>query len=53
MHLALVRFSGSKPLDERDTRAYDYMIHPIFAPFFVFSHRKRERFNLLVRNFWV
>ncbi|MEN5264802.1 hypothetical protein [Stenotrophomonas sp. TWI587] len=46
MHLALVRFSGSKPLDERDTRAYDYMIHPIFAPFFVFSHRKKRKIQL-------
>lgn len=46
MHLALVRFSGSKPLDERDTRAYDYMIHPVFAPFFVFSHRKKRKIQL-------
>jgi hypothetical protein len=46
MHLALVRFEGSKPLDERDTKAYDYMIHPIFAPFFVFSHRKKRKFKL-------
>lgn len=46
MHLALVRFAGSKALDERDTRAYDYMIHPIFAPFFVFSHRKKRKIKL-------
>jgi hypothetical protein len=46
MHLALVRFSGSKLLDERDTRAYDYMIHPVFAPFFVFSHRKKRKIQL-------
>lgn len=46
MHLALVRFPGSKPLDERDTRAYDYMVHPVFAPFFVFSHRKKRKIQL-------
>ncbi|KHK48577.1 hypothetical protein PI87_27790 [Ralstonia sp. A12] len=46
MHLALVRYAGSKPLDERDTRAYDYMVHPIFAPFFVFSHRKKRKIQL-------
>ena len=46
MHLALVRYDGSKALDERDTKAYDYMIHPIFAPFFVFSHRKKRKIFL-------
>lgn len=46
MHLALVRYAGSKLLDERDTKAYDYMIHPIFAPFFVFSHRKKRKILL-------
>jgi hypothetical protein len=46
MHLALVRFSGSKLLDERDTRAYDYMVHPVFAPFFVFSHRKKRKIQI-------
>ena len=46
MHLALVRFPGSKLMDERDTRAYDYMIHPVFAPFFAFSHRKKRKLQL-------
>jgi hypothetical protein len=46
MHMALVRYDGSKALDERDTKAYDYMIHPIFAPFFVFSHRKKRKILL-------
>lgn len=50
MHLALVRYAGSKPLDERDTKAYDYMIHPIFAPFFVFSHRKKRKILLSTAN---
>lgn len=50
MHLALVRYAGSKLLDERDTKAYDYMIHPIFAPFFVFSHRKKRKILLSSAN---
>jgi hypothetical protein len=50
MHLALVRYAGSKLLDERDTKAYDYMIHPIFAPFFVISHRKKRKILLSTAN---
>lgn len=46
MHLALVRFAGNKPSDEMDTKSYDYMIHPIFAPFFIFSHRKKRQLML-------
>jgi hypothetical protein len=37
MHLALIRTSGNKLSDEADTRDYDYMVHPIFSAFFVFS----------------
>lgn len=46
MHLALVRRPGSKLTDESDTRAFDYMMHPIFAPFFVFSHRRKRKMKL-------
>jgi hypothetical protein len=46
MHLALVRFPGNKPMDDADTREYDYMIHPIFAPLFVFSHRRKRQLML-------
>jgi hypothetical protein len=46
MHLALIRFSGNKATEDTDTRAYDYMIHPIFAPFFVFSHRKKRQLTI-------
>ena len=42
-HLALVRTIGNKLGDEADTREYDYMVHPIFAAFFVFSHRKKRK----------
>lgn len=46
MHLALLRFPGSKLGDEGDTKDYDYMVHPIFSPFFDFSHRKKRKFLL-------
>jgi hypothetical protein len=45
-HLALVRTLGNKLADEGDTREYDYMVHPIFAAFFVFSHRKKRKMLL-------
>ncbi|MEK6743059.1 MAG: hypothetical protein AABZ15_05600 [Nitrospirota bacterium] len=43
MHLALIRFPGNKLTDEADIRDYDYMMHPIFTPFFVFSYRKKRK----------
>ncbi len=46
MHLALLRFTGSKAVDEADTRDYDYMVHPIFSAFFVFSHRRKRKMSL-------
>lgn len=46
MHLALLRWPGNKLADERETRAYDYMIHPIFTPFFLFSYRKKRKMAL-------
>jgi hypothetical protein len=45
-HLALVRTLGNKLADEADTREYDYMVHPIFAAFFVFSHRRKRKMLL-------
>lgn len=48
MHMALLRSTGSKPADESDTREYDYSIHPIFSPFFVFSYRHKRK--MILRN---
>lgn len=44
MHLALIRQSGNKLGTPTDTKDYDYMIHPIFSPYFVFSYRKKRKF---------
>lgn len=51
MHLALIRESGTKFTDEADTRDYDYMIHPIFSPFFIFSYRKKRKMKITERQF--
>lgn len=45
MHLALVRNMGSKLLPD-ETKEYDYGLHPIFSPFFGFSHRKKRKMLL-------
>jgi hypothetical protein len=46
MHLALLRYSGNKLADETDTRDYDYMVHPVFSAFFVFSYRHKRKMLL-------
>jgi hypothetical protein len=46
MHLALLRSPGSKLADATDTKDYDYMVHPIFSPFFVFSYRRKRKMAL-------
>lgn len=48
MHLAVIPFPGNKPKDEGETKDNTYQLHPIFAPYFVFSHRKRR--NLLLNE---
>ena len=46
MHLALARHSGSKLSDVSETRDWDYMVYPIFAPFFNFSYRRKRKMRL-------
>jgi hypothetical protein len=52
MHLALVRVPGTKPTEASDTKAFDYMLHPIFAPLFSYSHRRKRKMKLSLRDFW-
>ena len=47
MNLALLRFPGTKLSDPTSIRDYDYMIHPIFSPFFAISYRKKRK--ILIR----
>ena len=46
MHLALLRFPGSKLQNQTDIRQFDYSVHPIFAAFFGFSYRKKRKLQL-------
>jgi hypothetical protein len=47
-HLAVLRRPGTKVAVDAlsDTRDYDYRLHPIFAPYFVFSHRAKRKLSL-------
>ena len=46
MHLALVRNSGTKLIEDAATQDYDYWLHPVFAPFFVYSYRRKRKMRL-------
>ena len=46
MHLALLRYPGSKLQQHTDVRDFDYTIHPIFSAFFGFSHRRKRKIEL-------
>lgn len=46
MHLALIRTPGTKLTTENDIRSWDYMPHPIFAPYFGFSHRRKRKMTI-------
>lgn len=46
MNLALVRSPGNKLDNVSHTRDYIYSIHPIYSPYFVFSHRKKRKMTL-------
>lgn len=47
MHLAVRRFPGDKMAGKSgETRDFNYQLHPIFAPFFVFGHRSKRRMEI-------
>lgn len=51
MHLAVVRFPGDKAARASgETKDYDYSLHPVFAPFFVYSHRSKRRITVPVED---
>jgi len=51
MHLALVGYPASKLQEFTDIRQFDYTIHPIFAPFFGFGHRRKRKIKLTDEEF--
>jgi hypothetical protein len=50
MHLALVRSVANKR-QEYDLKSFDYSIHPIFSPFFGYSHRRKRKMRITPRLF--
>ena len=46
MHLAILRYPGSKLQADSDIRESDYVVHPIFAAFFVVGHRRKRKIGL-------
>ena len=46
MHLALIRDPGTKLIEPADTQEYDYWLHPVFAPFFIYSYRRKRKMRL-------
>jgi len=50
MHLAILRYSASKLQEESDIKQYDFTVHPIYAAFFGFSHRRKRKIALSPRD---
>ena len=46
MHLALQRYPASKLQAQTNIRDFDYATHPIFSPFFGFSHRRKRKIEI-------
>ena len=46
MNLAFIRILGNKLSNKSTTRDYMYMIHPIYAPYFVFSYRRKRKMEV-------
>lgn len=52
MHLAFIRIPGNKPSSKSDTKDYMYALHPIFAPYFIFSFRRKRKMNITNEEFY-
>ena len=50
MHLALVRITGTKLGSESNTLEFDYTIHPVFAPLFEFSPRRKRKMEITAED---
>jgi hypothetical protein len=46
MHLALLRYQGTKLGDQSDTQEYDYTIHPVFSALFEISPRRKRKMTM-------
>jgi hypothetical protein len=51
MNLAFIRILGNKLSNQSATREYMYAIHPIYAPYFVFSYRRKRKMEITEQDF--
>ena len=51
MNLAFARMTANKLSSDTDTKDYMYMIHPIYAPFFGYSFRKKRKMTFSNEEF--
>jgi hypothetical protein len=51
MHLACIRTPGNKPSSKSTTKEYIYSIHPIYAPYFVYSYRIKRKMDISSKEF--
>ena len=52
MHLAFIRIPGNKPSSKSDTKDYMYALHPIFAPYFIYSFRRKRKMTITNEDFY-
>lgn len=52
MNLAFIRIPGNKPSSKSDTKDYMYALHPIYAPYFVYSFRRKRKMNITNEEFY-
>ena len=51
MNLALVRLTANKLAGKADVKDFMYMLHPIFAPYYNFSYRKKRKMTISEKEF--
>ena len=51
MNLALVRMAANKLSSHKSLRAFQYQLHPIFAPYFDYSFRKKRKMTFTDNEF--
>lgn len=52
MNLAFIRIPGNKPSSKSDTKDYMYALHPIYAPYFIYSFRRKRKMTITNEDFY-
>lgn len=51
MNLALIRLPANKQTGNGSVKDFMYMLHPIFAPYFIYSYRKKRKMMINEQEF--